>query len=59
MQSIPYPTMLRIKIGQMLSEIFMFKSVDGRHTMYDVRRDPQMTKPFTISSPCEPLAQVS
>ena len=55
MQPFPYPSdathKILIKIGQMASEIFKFESLDDDGRMTD--------QWYTISSPCEPLAQVS
>ena len=64
----PTPVMLHInviKTGQLALEIFKFESVDdGRRTTIDDdgrRTDDGRTTDhwYTISSPCEPSAQVS
>ena len=59
MQPFPYPNYASDTsdknlnaIGQMVAEIFMFESVNGQ-------TDRRRLVGYTISSPCEPSAQVS
>ena len=45
-----------VVIGLLVSEIFMFESVDGRT---DAQTHGRRLESHPISSPCEPSAQVS